>query len=224
MHRGGSHSIETRGVVARYDAAEDHLTVWDSTQTPHSARQLLCEILGRHEGQVRVITPEIGGGFGPKLVFYPEEAAVCLAAMLLQRPVKWIEDRREHFVATTQERDQYWDAEIAYDEDGAHSRPARHADPRSRRLYRARREHPLRLHGGAAARLSGAGLFASSAKLALTNTVPSTPVRGAGQPQGVFVMERLLDRDRRRSRASTAPRCAGAIWCRPRRCHTQRRW
>ncbi|MGY9107553.1 MAG: xanthine dehydrogenase family protein molybdopterin-binding subunit, partial [Alphaproteobacteria bacterium] len=99
QHRGGAHSIECRGTMARYDALEDLLTVWSSTQTPHTARQLLCEILGREENQIRVITPDVGGGFGPKLIFYPEDASVALAAMLLQRPVKWIEDRREHFVA-----------------------------------------------------------------------------------------------------------------------------
>ena len=107
--------------------------------------RLLCDLLGRDENRVRVVTPDVGGGFGPKLVFYPEDVVVALAALLLGRPVKWIEDRREHFVATTQERDQYWDVEIAVDADGAHPRRARHADPRSRRLYGARRQRAVRL-------------------------------------------------------------------------------
>ena len=67
---------------------------------------------------MRVVAPDVGGGFGPKLVFYPEEAAVAIAAIRLGRPVRWIEDRHEHFIATTQERDQYWDAEIALDSSG----------------------------------------------------------------------------------------------------------
>jgi carbon-monoxide dehydrogenase large subunit len=117
IHRGGSHSIEGRGLLARFEPADNMLTVWNSTQTPHTARRLICETLGLEESCVRVVTPDIGGGFGPKLVFYPEEAVVSLAARLLGRPVKWIEDRREHFISSTQERDQFWDVEIAYDDD-----------------------------------------------------------------------------------------------------------
>lgn len=193
QHRGGAHSIECRGTMARYDALEDLLTVWSSTQTPHTARQLLCEILGREENQIRVITPDVGGGFGPKLIFYPEDASVALAAMLLQRPVKWIEDRREHFIASTQERDQYWEVEIAVDADAS---------------IRGIRGNLVHEHGAYTAR--GVNLpyesaqtvtlpyevpaYALNVKLALTNKVPVTPVRGAGQPQGTFVMERLLDR------------------------------
>ena len=82
---------------------------------PHAAQRMLCDMLGRDENRVRVVTPDVGGGFGPKLVFYPEDVVTSLAALLVGRPVKWIEDRREHFVATTQERDQYWEVEIAVD-------------------------------------------------------------------------------------------------------------
>ena len=73
QHRGGSHSIECRGAVAVYDKTEDRLTLWSSTQMPHAAQRLLCDMLGRDENQVRVVTPDVGGGFGPKLVFYPED-------------------------------------------------------------------------------------------------------------------------------------------------------
>jgi len=193
QHRGGAHSIECRGTLARYDSFEDLLTVWSSTQTPHTARQLLCEILGREENQIRVITPDVGGGFGPKLIFYPEDAAVALAAMMLKRPVKWIEDRREHFIASTQERDQYWEVEIAVNADAS---------------IRGIRGTLIHEHGAYTAR--GVNLpyesaqtvtlpyevpaYSLNVKLALTNKVPVTPVRGAGQPQGTFVMERLLDR------------------------------
>ena len=118
QHRGVAHSMECRGVVANYDSLDERLVVWSSTQTPHAARRYLCEILGLDDHRVRVVTPDVGGGFGPKLVFYPEEVLVALAAMELRRPVKWIEDRREHFVATTQERDQVWDMEIAVEADG----------------------------------------------------------------------------------------------------------
>jgi carbon-monoxide dehydrogenase large subunit len=193
QHRGGGHSIECRGAVASHDAPEDRLTLWSSTQMPHAAQRLLCDMLGRDENQVRVITPDVGGGFGPKLVFYPEDVVTSLAAILLKRPVKWIEDRLEHFVATTQERDQYWEVEVAVD------REARLLGIRGGLIHD---------HGAYTAR--GVNLPYNSAenvplgyelpayrmnvKVALTNKVAVTPVRGAGHPQGVFVMERLLDR------------------------------
>ena len=192
VHRGGGHSIEGRGVLARRDPADDTLTLWSSTQTPHAGRTLIAAMLGREARRVRVVTPAVGGGFGPKLVTYPEEVAVALAALLLGRPVKWIEDRREHFVASTQERDQHWDIEAAFDSAG--------------RIL-GLRGTMLHDHGAYTAR--GANLpyesaltvtlpydvpaYRLTARAALTNKVPVTPVRGAGHPQAVFAMERLLD-------------------------------
>jgi carbon-monoxide dehydrogenase large subunit len=191
--RGGSHSIECRGVIAVHDAVQDVLTVWSSTQTPHSAMRLLAHMLGREEKSVRVIAPDVGGGFGPKLVFYSEELVTALAAILLKRPVKWIEDRREHFISTTQERDQVWDLQIAVDGEGT---------------VLGIRGSMIHDHGAYTARGVNVAFEAMQAMtmpynvaacslkvtLALTNKVPVTPVRGAGQPLGVFAMERLLDR------------------------------
>ena len=192
VHRGGGHSIECRGALARHDPVDDLLTLWSSTQTPHAGRNLIARMLGRETRRVRVVTPAVGGGFGPKLVTYPEEVAVALAALLLGRPVKWIEDRREHFTASTQERDQYWEIEAAFDADGA---------------IRGVRGTMVHDHGAYTAR--GANLPYESAltvtlpydvpayrlavRAALTNKVAVTPVRGAGHPQAVFAMERLLD-------------------------------
>jgi len=192
QHRGGSHSIECRGSVAIHDPIEDRLTFWSSTQTPHVARRILCDVLGRDEDQVRVVVPDVGGGFGPKLVFYPEDVCVAVAALILDRPVKWIEDRREHFVATTQERDQYWDVEIAVDA-AARILGVRGALIHDHGAYTARGVNVA--YGSAAAmplpyRVPA---YRLDIKLAVTNKVPVTPVRGAGQPQGVFAMERLLD-------------------------------
>jgi aerobic carbon-monoxide dehydrogenase large subunit len=93
LHRGSAQSMECRGCVASYDSVEDKITLWSSTQTPLVAARILAELLGREEASVRVVAPEVGGGFGPKLVFYPEEAAVAIAALMLGRPVRWIEDR-----------------------------------------------------------------------------------------------------------------------------------
>ena len=118
LDKGGGHSLETRGTVARFDADERRLTLWDGTQMPHRAKALLVTSLGLDEHQVRVATPDVGGGFGPKAVFYPEELAVGVAAMMTGKPVKWIEDRRENFIATCLERRQDWDMEVAVDTDG----------------------------------------------------------------------------------------------------------
>lgn len=193
LHRGCAQPMECRGVIAVHDELEDGLTVWSSTQRPHAVKQVLCELLGLEDHRVRVKAPALGGGFGPKLVVYPEEVLVALSACLLRRPVKWIEDRFEHFLSTTQERDQFWDMEIAFDDEG---------------VIRGLRGKLLHDHGAYTAR--GVNVpYASAVALTLaynlpalqldifvarTNKVPVTPVRGAGQPQGVFVMERMLDR------------------------------
>src|SRR6516164_528394 len=117
--RGSSAPIETRGVVADWDAKAERLTIWDTTQAPVVVRNGLAALLRLSERQVRVVAPFIGGGFGPKIMmFYPEEVLLPWLAIRLERPVKWIEDRAEHFVATTQERSQIHDAEIALTADG----------------------------------------------------------------------------------------------------------
>jgi aerobic carbon-monoxide dehydrogenase large subunit len=192
-HRGVAHSMECRGCVATYSAIDDKITVWSSTQTPLIAARVLADLFGREDSAVRVAAPDVGGGFGPKLVFYPEEAAVAAAALKLGQPVRWIEDRREHFIATTQERDQYWTASLALDADGR-ILGLRGTLIHDHGAYTAR---GLTVPQGAVASLSLAYVvpaYAMEVKVALNKKVPVTPIRGAGQPQGIFVMERLLDR------------------------------
>ncbi len=192
IHRGGSHSMECRGVVVVPDPLEDRLTVWSSTQMPHALRRLLCDMTGLDEHRIRVVTPDVGGGFGPKLVLYPEDVAVAVAARMTGRPVKWIEDRREHFVATTQERDQFWDVELATDRDGR-ILAVRGLLIHDHGAWTAR---GVNVPQGAMAAMPLAYVvphYRIDLKVAVTNKVPVTPVRGAGQPQGVFAMERLLD-------------------------------
>src|SRR5207302_928694 len=99
--------MEARAVWARWSAAERKLTVYDSTQSPTSIRGGLAVLFGLPESSVEVIAPDVGGGFGPKIMlFYPDELLVPFAAMQLGRPVKWTEDRQEHFTAVNQERGQ----------------------------------------------------------------------------------------------------------------------
>jgi len=88
LHKGGGHSIETRGVAVRFDDADGSMTVFVNSQTPHRAKQILVAALGLAEQQIRVVAPDTGGGFGPKAVFHPEEMAVPAAALLLKRPLK----------------------------------------------------------------------------------------------------------------------------------------
>jgi carbon-monoxide dehydrogenase large subunit len=189
--------METRGVVARYDEIDDRLTVWSSTQTPHAGKRVLCDVLRLDESRLRVVTPDVGGGFGPKLVFYPEEALVALAGLRLKKPVKWIEDRREHAFATTQERDQFWDMELGLDDEG-HILALNGVLIHEHGAYSARGVNVPYGSGAAITLPYVVPSFALDIQLALTNKIAVTPIRGAGQPQGVFAIERLLDQAAKR--------------------------
>ncbi len=117
--RGTAAAMENRGIVADWDGKSEQLTMWDTTQAPIAIRNGIAGMLGLSEKQVRVVAPFIGGGFGPKIMmFYPEEVLLPWISMRLGRPVKWIEDRQENFFATTQERGQIHEAEIALSQDG----------------------------------------------------------------------------------------------------------
>jgi len=193
LHRGGAMTLEGRAVLANYDAAADMLTVWSATQTPHLGRGTLAELLERNIESIRVIAPFVGGGFGTKAPFYPEEAVIPAAAMKLGRPIKWQEDRREHFVAATQERDQYWKVAIAVDENG------KILGLRATMLHDTGAYLPWGIIVPFIAATTMPGPYVIPAykiesTVALTNRVPCTVVRGAGRPQAVFAMERLMDR------------------------------
>src|SRR5213594_3200958 len=110
--------MEGRGGVADWDAAHRKLTLWSGTQVPHLARHGLAEALGVPEHAIRVIAPDVGGGFGVKGILYPEDVALCLLAMRLGRPVKWVESRREHFLACAHARDHHYTLRAGFDADG----------------------------------------------------------------------------------------------------------
>ena len=191
LHRGGCHSMECRGAVASW--VHDQLTLWSSTQSPYLVRRGLARHLALEEHDVRVIAPDVGGGFGPKAVFYPEEIVLPLVSRLLNRPVKWIEDRREHFLSTTQQRGQLWDVEVAANEEG------RLLAVRGRCLHDNGAYVPYGLILPASTIASFPGPYALEAlditlDVMMTNIVPTTPVRGAGRPNAAFVLERLVDR------------------------------
>jgi carbon-monoxide dehydrogenase large subunit len=192
QHRGGAHSIEGRGALASYDVNEDRLTLWSSTQLAHEVRGFLMTLLRLDENQVRVVAPDVGGGFGAKFVMYPEEVTVAAAGLKLRRPVKWIEDRREHFLAAIQERDQYWDLEAAFESDG-HLRGVR---GRLIHDHGAFTPQGINLPYNASTALPGPYILPAYelvAQIVETNKVATMPVRGAGYPEGAFAMERVLD-------------------------------
>ena len=202
-HRGCGHAIECRGVLAVHEPITDSVTVWSSTQTPHIAKRMLADFLDRDPERIRVIAPDVGGGFGPKAIFYPEEAVIAAAALHLGRPVKWIEDRREHFLAATQERDQYWNVEVALDEN------AKLLGVRGTMLHDTGAFVPwgIIMPFIAGATMPGPYVLPSynlEVTVAYTNKVATTPVRGAGRPQAVFAMERLMDRAARELRIDPA--------------------
>ncbi len=150
-----AHSMEGRGILAQISDRET--AVWASTQKAHDLRTALADYIDLDESRLRVATPDVGGGFGPKLCVYPEDVAVVAAATLLGRSVKWTEDRREHFTNAAQERDQYWSIELAADDRGPRARRARPPYPRHRRLCAARREHPVQFRDHDDRALYGAG-------------------------------------------------------------------
>jgi CO/xanthine dehydrogenase Mo-binding subunit len=116
VERSCGSPIEARGVVAVWDPLREQLTVWDATQAPLTIKNGLANMLGLPEFRVEVIAPDVGGGFGTKIMlFFPEEVLVPWAAMRLGQPVKWTEDRREHFVAANQERGQQHTVSVAVD-------------------------------------------------------------------------------------------------------------
>ncbi len=192
QHRGGAHSIEGRGALAVYDVNEDRLTLWSSTQLAHEVRAFLMGLLRRDENPLRVVAPDVGGGFGTKFVMYPEEVVLAASALKLRRPVKWIEDRREHFLCAIQERDQYWDLEVAFMTDG------QVLGVRGRMIHDEGAYTPqgINLPYNASTALPGPYMLPAyeiAVSVVDTNKVATMPVRGAGYPEGAFAMERVLD-------------------------------
>lgn len=186
-------SMETRGVVADFRKANKTLTVWCSSQNPHILRNILSAQVGLPQHQVRVIVPEVGGGFGSKIDIYPEEMIAAFATMQLGRPVKWIEDRSENLAVTVHGRDQLDYVEIAATKDG--------------------RVTGLKVHGisdlGAYSQLFTDVIMIAFgfpvscgaydipvhlwADIVFTNKAPTDAYRGAGRPEATYVVERAMD-------------------------------
>ena len=185
--------LETRGVVA--DVRDGQLTVWSSTQSPHVVRTTLALVLGIPEPRVRVIAPAIGGGFGTKAHVYPEDVVIAWIAWKLERPVRWIEDRLENLTSAPHARDQRHDVQVGYDDDGTIRAIRCHTtgDVGSGEIFFPGTA-PTLVTGGC---ITGAYDFQQmeiSNTCAVTNKTPSGSYRGFGVPEGIFVMERIIDR------------------------------
>jgi aerobic carbon-monoxide dehydrogenase large subunit len=185
--------IEPRGAVAAYDRGTDLLTMWCSAQDPHRPRLQLSRLLGRPDDRIRIIVPDVGGGFGSKGALAPEAAVAGIAAMDLDRPVKWIEDRRDNLSTAYQGRGVDADVEMAVDGDGrVHSVRARVIADVGAYLYPST-PVPATM---AASLLTGAYTI-PSADVELvgvaTNKVPTGPYRGAGRPEAAYAVERMMD-------------------------------
>ncbi len=188
-------AIEPRAVIGAVDPQSEKLTLYSSTQAPHHIRRQVTEQLGIPESALRVISPDVGGGFGYKGKLYPEEGIIAWAARRLRRPVRWIASRAESFVGDNQARDHLTHAELALDADG----------------------HFLALHVQTFANLGAyvstfgaaipsaiySALFAGGYRTpailvevtgVFTNTTPTDAFRGAGRPEACYVLERLADR------------------------------
>ena len=191
-HRYAAMPMECRGVVADYDVRTDSLTIWSSTQVVHWVRREVATALGMPEDRVRVVAPDVGGGFGGKGHVYPEDILIAYLARRLRRPVKWIEDRHEHILNAAHSRDNILHVEVGFDDDG------RILAIKNSFLVDSGAYSPV----GAA--IAGNSIvhflgpydiphYEADCKIMLTNRTPNAPYRGAGRPEVAFAMERTID-------------------------------
>src|SRR5712692_749117 len=193
VHRYTGMPLETRGVAADYDAGTGDLTLWSSTQWPHTVRDVLRDVLRLPEHRIRVVAPDVGGGFGVKQEIYPEEIVLALLAMRLRAPVKWIETRREHVMTAAHAREQWHDVELAARRDGTilALRAGILAD-----IGAYTRSLGVLCPSITSASLPGAYRirdYTCRVRAALTCKAPAGAYRGAGQPEAVFAIERAVD-------------------------------
>ena len=188
-------AMEPRSAVAQWMAASGELTLWNTTQNPHIARFIGSIVIGVPEDKLRVVAPDVGGGFGSKIPQYPGEFIACFCAMTLNRPVKWTETRSENYIATTHGRDHVQEVEMCGTPDGTITgvRGTVWAGMGAY-LSTAAPGIPTILHG---LMLCGPYLIPNvheDVYGVYTNTTPVEAYRGAGRPEATYLLERLIDR------------------------------
>ena len=194
LERAAPAALEPRAmVVAPGGEGETVLTIWDSTQAPHGVRDSVAAYLDLDPESVRVITPDVGGGFGPKGRTYQEEYVLAAVALRLHRPVRWVADRTEDLQTTAHGRGQVHDAQLAARRDGTILAIRDHFTqdlgayaPMGLGAASNTTRHLLGPYRVPAADIRATGVY--------TNRVMTSPLRGGGRPEGIFVMERLMDR------------------------------
>ena len=194
-NRQSASPLEGRAGVADWSPGEGRLTLWLGTQVPHLVRHALAEMLALPQNRIRVVAPDVGGGFGVKAVLYPEDVALCLLAMRLGRPVKWVEQRREGFLASAHARDHRYEVRAGFDRDGRllalDARIACNAGAYSVFPWTAGIE--ALMAGGLLAGPYKVPHYRCEVAAVATHTTPAGPYRGVARPATTFVMERLLD-------------------------------
>jgi aerobic carbon-monoxide dehydrogenase large subunit len=191
-HRYAGVPMECRGVISAYDRRSDSVTIWSSTQMVHWVRREAAAVLRLPEAHVRCLALDVGGGFGTKGHVYPEDLLIPLLARVAGRPVRWIEERTEHFICSTHARDQLHEVEVGFDNEG------RILAFRDDFLVDCGAWNPI---GAGIAYNTAVHLlgpykienFAATARVVATNKVPNAPYRGAGRPEAAFAMERAID-------------------------------
>jgi carbon-monoxide dehydrogenase large subunit len=194
-NRLAANSMEPRGCIADWNVADERCTVYSSTQAPHTMRATLANRIFRlPESRFRIVARDVGGGFGMKGGVHPEEPLMCWASRRVGRPVKWIPERSEGLVADDQGRDQRVEAELALDTDGTflalrwtalHNCGAWFANGGNVPIT-----HSIKL----APSIYAIPLVDASSSMVFTNTAPTAPYRGAGRPEAIYIIERLIDR------------------------------
>jgi aerobic carbon-monoxide dehydrogenase large subunit len=191
-HRYAAMPMECRGVAGLYDPRTDAVTVWSATQVVHWVRREVAAVLKLPEARVRAVALDVGGGFGIKGHVYPEDLLIPYLARCLNRPVRWIEDRREHIVCSCHSRDQIHDVEVGFDDGG------RILALRDSFLVDCGAWNPIGagVVYNTAVHIPGPykiDALAFDARIAATNKTPTAPYRGAGRPEAAFAMERTVD-------------------------------
>ena len=187
-------AMEPRACLAQYSPAMNEVTLWAASQNPHIARFLLSLDTGIPEHQIRVIAPEIGGGFGSKIPHYPEDSMVIFASKMLNRPVKWTETRAENFKATIHGRDHVEEVEMCAKKDGTITGlRAKVWANLGAYLSTAAPGVPTILHGLMLSGVYNIPNIHEDVFGVFTNTTPVDAYRGAGRPEATFLVERLVE-------------------------------
>ena len=188
-------AIEPRAAIGEYDSGTDNLTLWNTTQNPHVARLVISAFVGMApEHKLRVIAPDVGGGFGSKIFIYPEEVVCLWAARKVGRPVKWVSERSEAFVTDAHGRDHVTHAEMAFDADGKIT-GLRVKTIANLGAYMSTFSSsvPTYLYGTLLSGQYAIPAIYCEVDAVYTNTVPVDAYRGAGRPEATFVVERLVE-------------------------------